>query len=290
MNLKSLLLALPIVLLPQVASAETLSVKLNSANFRERPHEAAKVKFTADKFYPVEVVEKKAGWVKVKDFEGDEAWVTEKALAKVSTVVINVDKANIREAANTTSDVLFKVERGEVFKIEEHKGQWLKVVDAHGDGGWLRDDMTWGEELAELEKVVTDKVEKADKAAKPEAKPSETKAKEPSEKVEPHKADPKEKSAAAEDRVQKAAEKIAGKISEPENLENLCRAYLDADKVIKTADPSAAVKAATAVVETATAPATSAKPKAEPKQHKADPKAKPAPKNAKPKPAEKKKK
>src|SRR5690348_17354220 len=96
-------IGLPFLLLPSLASAQVLSVKGASANFREKPSETAKIKFSADKFYPVEVVEKKAGWVKVKDFEGEEAWVAERLLSKQASVVISTDKANIREAANTTS-------------------------------------------------------------------------------------------------------------------------------------------------------------------------------------------
>src|SRR5688500_18071622 len=94
-----------LLLLPQIASAETLSVKGASANFRDKPTEGAKIKFSADKFYPVEVIEKKNGWLKVKDFEGDEAWVAERLMTKQPSVVISADKANVRESPNTSSDV-----------------------------------------------------------------------------------------------------------------------------------------------------------------------------------------
>jgi SH3-like domain-containing protein len=251
------LLGLPLILLPEVASAEILSVKGQSANFRERPHEAAKIKFSADKFYPVEVVERKAGWAKVKDFEGDEAWVAERMLVKQPSVVIAVDRANIRESAETASDVVFKAEKGEVFKLEERKGQWMKVVDAKGDGGWVRGDMTWG---AEGEKVSDEK--KADKGEKsdPKVKGKET------ESAGKAKASDDEKKTDVDVKVDDKEVTIkVPTLSEPETLQMLCKAYLD------DAPKTTPVKAA-------------------PKAEKAKPAEKKKAEKAKPKPAAKPKK
>lgn len=250
------LVGLPLILLPEVASAEILSVKGTSANFRERPHEAAKIKFSADKFYPVEVVERKAGWAKVKDFEGDEAWVAERMLQKMPSVVVAVDRANIREAAETSSDVVFKAEKGEVFKIQEHKGQWMKVVDAKGDGGWIRSDMTWGSELEKVDEKKTDKGEKGDPKVDAKETKGSSKAKEHEEK----------KSDDVDVKVDDKEVTIkVPTLSEPETLQMLCRAYLD------DAPKTTPVKAA---------------PKAEKHNEKAKPAEKKAEK-AKPKPAAK---
>jgi len=267
-KLKLLPLGLPILFIAQLASAELLSVKTATANFRELPHEASKIKFTADKFYPVEVVEKKAGWVKVKDFEGDTAWVAQKVLAKQATVVISTDRANVREAANTKSDVLFKVERGEVFKIEDKKGDWIKVVDAHGDGGWIRNDMTWGDSPAK-EDAEPKKADAAvlDKKASDKSQPTEStsKAKEADAKVDAKANDKRE-----------ASESTRASLSSPDHLEMLCQAYLDNPPVkIEVHQEKAVDKHA-------------AEKKAEKKADK-KPAAKPAPKPAA-KPAQKKKK
>jgi len=207
-KLSSIALALPFLLVPAVANAgEILSVKTSSANFRENPHEAAKIKFSADKFFPVEAIEKKKGWVKIKDFEGDTAWVAEKVLGKQAAIVVTSDKANVREEATTSSDVAFKVERGEVFKIESRKGDWLKVVDARGDGGWIRADMTWGDPEQKNEPEG-----KAIDAEKPKAgAESATKAKE---------AD-KEK-----DKPVIVEETIEVRLGKPEHLRALCDSYV----------------------------------------------------------------
>jgi SH3-like domain-containing protein len=233
MKLSPFVLALPLLLIPGLASAEILSVKSSTASFRDAPHQASKVKFTADQFYPVEVVERKAGWTKVKDFEGDTAWVADKLLGKQGTIVVTADRANVRSKPSTSGEVLFKVERGEVFKIEERgDGGWLKVVDARGDGGWLRGDMTWGDPKAEPKggSAADAKAEKLDDAKT--AEPAAKNAKEPS----------------TDKPVEKKAEpKLA--LAEPEHLAALCRAYLDvpvrseAPKAEKKADKPAEKKA-----------------------------------------------
>lgn len=164
------------------SAAEIMSVKNESANFRDGPGDKHAIVYSADKFYPVEVVEKKDGWAKVKDFEGDVAWVAERLLAKQETVVVEGDKVNVREKPNTTSEIAFKSERGEVFKVESHQGKWLKVVDANGDGGWIRDDMVWGEKSAAADspkgKTKGEIVEPGDKpGAKPKGEKADEKAK-----------------------------------------------------------------------------------------------------------------
>jgi len=222
MKLSPFVLALPLLLIPGLASAEILSVKSPSASFRDAPHQASKVKFTADQFYPVEVVERKAGWTKVKDFEGDTAWVADKLLGKQGTIVVTADRANVRAKPSTSGEVLFKVERGEVFKIEERgDGGWLKVVDARGDGGWLRGDMTWGDPKTEPKggsSAADAKAEKLD-----DAKTSEPAAKNAKEPAADKKAEPK----------------LA--LAEPEHLAALCRAYLDVP--VRTEAPKAEKKA-----------------------------------------------
>src|SRR5690606_30210507 len=58
---------------------------------------------------------------------------------------VEEDRVNVRDGSSTSAEIVFKAERGEVFKVEQRQGKWLKVVDAAGDGGWIREDMVWGE-------------------------------------------------------------------------------------------------------------------------------------------------
>lgn len=127
-----------------VARAEILSVKVPVANFRAGPSTSEPVEFTATRYYPVKVLEREGGWCKIKDFEGDLAWVADRLLARISTIVIKVPRGNVRKAPTTSAEVAFQTERGEVFKVLDRKGRWLRVVNEGGDKGWVREDLAWG--------------------------------------------------------------------------------------------------------------------------------------------------
>ncbi|WP_437972077.1 SH3 domain-containing protein [Sorangium sp. So ce260] len=146
MNIRPLLpvLIFFVVALPSAVRAEMLSVKVPIANFRSGPSTSEPVEFTATRYYPVRVLEREDGWCKIKDFEGDLAWVADRLLARVRTIVIKAARGNIREAPTTSAEVAFQAERGEVFKVLDRKGRWLRVVDVKGGNGWVREDLAWG--------------------------------------------------------------------------------------------------------------------------------------------------
>ncbi|WP_437321695.1 SH3 domain-containing protein [Sorangium sp. So ce385] len=133
-----------VVAFPSAAQAEMLSVKVPVANFRAGPSTREPVEFTATRYYPVKVLEREGGWCKIKDFEGDLAWVADRLLARVKTIVIKAARGNIREAPTTSAEVAFQAERGEVFKVLDRKGRWLQVIDEKGGKGWVREDLAWG--------------------------------------------------------------------------------------------------------------------------------------------------
>jgi SH3-like domain-containing protein len=163
-QLKPLLLAIPVLLMSGAARAEIKSVKVPSANFREAPSTDANIMFSADRFYPVEIMKRENGWARVKDFEGDEAWVAERLLDDQEAVVISREKVNVREKGTTSSDIIFKAQRGEVFKVLGHEQSWLHIEDSNGEKGWIRDDMTWGES-GKSEKA-GEKLDKSEKDSK----------------------------------------------------------------------------------------------------------------------------
>lgn len=145
MNIRPALPVLSVVVaLSSVARAEMMSVNVPVANFRAGPSTSEPVEFTATRYYPVKVLERDDGWCKIKDFEGDLAWVADRLLAKVKTIVIKVPRGNIREEPTTSSEVAFQAERGEVFKVLDREGRWLQVVGVQGEKGWVREDLAWG--------------------------------------------------------------------------------------------------------------------------------------------------
>lgn len=128
-----------------LASAETLCVKVPTANFRAGPGTTHDIVFKADKFFPVQILEKKDGWAKVRDFEKEVAWVAARLLGDRDSVVIKVDKGNLREEPNLKGELVGHVGYGEAFRIVERKGKWLKVATADKTLGWIHQSLGWGD-------------------------------------------------------------------------------------------------------------------------------------------------
>jgi SH3-like domain-containing protein len=127
------------------SKSKTQSVAVREANFRTGPSIKHDVAFTAIKFYPVKILKRVRGWVEVEDFEGDRAWIALRLLSVAPTVVVSVDKANLRGKASTKSEVVDKVEKSQVFRVVERKGRWLRLAADDDERGWIREDLVWGD-------------------------------------------------------------------------------------------------------------------------------------------------
>ncbi|MCU0690614.1 MAG: SH3 domain-containing protein [Polyangiaceae bacterium] len=141
-------LSLTAALMSTVAWAEMRAVAVPTANFREGPSTQHDILFSADRYYPVEVLERVDGWVKTRDFEGDVAWVAEWLLVAQPSVVVKVPCAIVREGPSKDVPIAFKVERGEALERGKRQGEWLQVTDVDGRKGWVHQDVVWGEEKA----------------------------------------------------------------------------------------------------------------------------------------------
>lgn len=136
-------LALASLLVTSTAWAEMLSVAVDRANFREAPSTKAAILYTADKYYSVEVLERKDDWIKTRDFEGDIAWVAAFLVEKRDSVVISVPTALVRKSPDKNSPVVFKADRGEGMRVILRQGQWINVASSDGMVGWVHREVVW---------------------------------------------------------------------------------------------------------------------------------------------------
>lgn len=132
-----------------VVSAEILSVNGENVNLRSGPGTKYSVKWEYGQGFPLRVIQKKGGWVKVSDFEKDKGWIHDSLLSKKPYVIINVNrnnkkKINIRNAPTTKSNVVGQAFYGVVFERLESKGGWSKVRHETGLVGWIKDTLLWG--------------------------------------------------------------------------------------------------------------------------------------------------
>lgn len=95
---------------------------------------------------PVEVVLEYAGWRKIRDQNGSEAWVHGTLLSGKRTAIITTKNNNvkIRKKPNGTAKATALVEHNAIVGIEKCiKGQWCKISSA-GYKGWIPRKFLWG--------------------------------------------------------------------------------------------------------------------------------------------------
>ena len=141
----SIVMALVGVLLTDldVTAAERISVKADIANIRSGPSTTDAVIWQVEKFHPLKVIQKQGSWYLFEDYEGDRGWIHEGMVTTVRTVVVKGDKTNIRSGPGTDTEIRFTVDKGVPFKIVEEKGDWIQVVHADGDQGWIHRSLVW---------------------------------------------------------------------------------------------------------------------------------------------------
>src|SRR5690606_7451942 len=114
-----------------------MSVRVPIANFRAGPSTDDAILFTATRYFPVQVVEKKGSWVRIRDFEKEEAWIASRLLGSTPALVIDVKKGNVRDEPSLDGGVVDEVVYGEVFRIVSRKGRWLEIATPKKVLGWV---------------------------------------------------------------------------------------------------------------------------------------------------------
>ena len=94
---------------------------------------------------PVEIVVNIKDWYKVRDWQGSLAWIEKKAVSTRRSVIVTVDRAEIRRSANQTSALAFEAEKNVSLEyLESAPGGWVKVKHREGQTGFVRQNQIWG--------------------------------------------------------------------------------------------------------------------------------------------------
>lgn len=95
---------------------------------------------------PLEVVVDTAGWVKVRDPNGQLAWIEKSALGGARSVMVNSDTGLIRRQPHGDAEIVFRAARGVLLEVtgEADSSGWLPVRHADGLTGWLPVNEIWG--------------------------------------------------------------------------------------------------------------------------------------------------
>ena len=133
----------------------SLAGAAGAAEFRalgERPavlYDAPSVKadrlFIASRYYPFEVLVKLDQWTKVRDANGEVAWIENKAFGDRQTVLVSVPLADVRAGPNAQAPLAFEAYKQVLLEIVEAPVDgWIKVRHRDGQQGFIRTAHVWG--------------------------------------------------------------------------------------------------------------------------------------------------
>ena len=94
---------------------------------------------------PVEVVVALDGWSKVRDADGGLSWIEKKFLSDKRTVIVTAERAEVRQKADESSQLIFEAEKNVSLEyLESAPGGWIKVRHLDGQSGFVRGNQIWG--------------------------------------------------------------------------------------------------------------------------------------------------
>ena len=126
-------------------AADYRSVSQNGAILYDAPSTRAKKLYVASRQLPVEIISSDGTWVKVRDPQGDLAWIEQSALSTVHTMLVTAAVAEIRQHPDSQSPVVFKAQQGVVLELQAPSVPgWLQVRHADGSAGYVRLNQVWG--------------------------------------------------------------------------------------------------------------------------------------------------
>lgn len=137
------------------ALAATCALGAHAADYRalgdraavlyDAPSTRADRLFVASRYYPFEVLVKLDQWTKVRDANGEVAWVENKALGDRQTVLVTVPLADVRAAPNAQSPLVFEAYKQVLLEaLEPPADGWVKVRHRDGQQGYIRTAHVWG--------------------------------------------------------------------------------------------------------------------------------------------------
>jgi SH3 domain protein len=126
-------------------AAEYRSIGASPAVLYDAPSTKADRLFVASRNYPFEVLVKLDQWTKVRDANGEVAWVENKALGDRATVMVTVPLADVHAAPNAQSPLVFEAYKQVLLEVLEPAADgWVKVRHRDGQAGYIRTAHVWG--------------------------------------------------------------------------------------------------------------------------------------------------
>jgi len=121
-----------------------VSIKGNSVNVREQPSTRSATLWELGAGYPLQVTQRKAQWLRVKDHEATLGWVFAPLTHKAAHMVVTARTAYLRAGPGTQHRRVGQLEQHEVVKTLKKSGSWAQVQREGGQKGWIARRLAWG--------------------------------------------------------------------------------------------------------------------------------------------------
>jgi SH3-like domain-containing protein len=111
----------------------------------DAPSQKAQRLFVIAPGTPVEVVVRLDVWVKVRDMQGDMAWIERRQLADRRMLQVRAGGAQVRGEPNDAAAPVFEAEADVLLEpVEPAAAGWVKVRHRDGLQGYVRAAQVWG--------------------------------------------------------------------------------------------------------------------------------------------------
>lgn len=140
----ALLAAIALATGPALAS-EFRCLGDRAAILYDAPSTRADRLFVASRLYPFEVLVKLDNWTKVRDANGEVAWIENKSLGERHTVLVTVPLADVRASPSAQAPLVFEAYKHVLLEVIGAPVEgWIKVRHRDGQQGFVRVSHVWG--------------------------------------------------------------------------------------------------------------------------------------------------
>jgi len=144
-NARALLAIAACSALTHAVAAEFRSTGERAAVLYDAPSARADRLFVASRYYPFEVLVKLDQWTKVRDANGEVAWIENRSLGERQTVMVTVPLADVHAGPSAQAPLVFEAYKQVLLEpLEPPFDGWVKVRHRDGQLGYVRVAHVWG--------------------------------------------------------------------------------------------------------------------------------------------------
>lgn len=143
--MKKLLFLFLFLLLASSCLAEMVSIIHQPAELRDRAMVAgSEIIRQLPRYTPLQVLGSGSNYYQVKDADGRTGYVHQSLAGRHQSVTVTASTCNVRSGPGTEFPVVFKATKGDNYKTITQEQEWIQLISASGQLGWIWQNLVWG--------------------------------------------------------------------------------------------------------------------------------------------------